>query len=334
MLAVLAALVVWLIVDVVSRSVAPVVAVAIAVALGIVTVLVFVRAGRAWARRADSRRRWAAGDHVGARRAAAGSREAAWSGLGLAGFMAVVVVAALFVTANNSAVAATFFQWDLIRSSFGDIARALSVNLIIALGAQLLSSALGLLLALARLLPSRSARPLRLLAIGYIDLFRGLPSIVVIYLVCFGVPIAGIPVISEAPPMLYAVVALSLTYGAYNAELFRSGIESVHASQTSAALSLGLSPFSVNRLIVLPQVMRRIAPALLSAFVALQKDTALVNVVGIVDSFTQAKIFASNMFNLSAVTVVCILFVIITIPQTRLVDYLIARTDSRTRGRS
>lgn len=275
---------------------------------------------------------WRQGRSVEAREYAAVARRAALATTGYSGFFLLIFGVLIFVFAQDGSVHKTFLQKELIVESFPYIAKAFLINIAIAIVAQILSMCGGLLLALARLLPGRGLAPIRLLAISYIDLFRGLPAIVTIYLVCFGIPLTGIPLISEASPVVYAILALTLTFSAYNAEIFRSGIESIHASQTSAAVSLGLSPFSTFRLVILPQAVRNMSPALLSYFIALQKDTALVNVVGIVDAFSQAKIYSSNHFNLSSVTVVCILFIAITFPQTRLVDFLIKK-NARRRAR-
>ena len=132
--------------------------------------------------------------------------------------------------------------------------------------------------------------------------------------------------------MFWAEVALILVYSAYVAEVYRAGIDSVHWSQTAAARSLGLSFAQTLRFVVVPQAVRRIIPPLLNDFISLQKDTALVNVIGAIDAFNQAKIVASNHFNLSSVTTVAFLFVVITIPQARLVDKLIERDQRRMRA--
>lgn len=249
--------------------------------------------------------------------------------IGFSGFLLFVYALVIFVRAGDGAVQKTFLQWDLIELSYVDIIKALWINVVIAVVAQIMSMIFGLVLAIGRLLPGRSLGPIRALAVAYVDVFRALPAIIVIYLICFGLPLTGIPYLSQASPIVYAVAALTITFSAYNAELFRSGIEAVHESQVSAALSLGMTPFSVMRKVVLPQAFRNITAPLLSYFIALQKDTALVNVVGIIDVFTQAKIFASAYFNLSTISVVCFLFIVLTIPQTRLVDALLARRDKR-----
>ncbi|TPK60067.1 amino acid ABC transporter permease [Mesorhizobium sp. B2-4-19] len=285
--------------------------------------------GRAVSARVRSTEAWSAGRFVEARVEAAHARHHAFTAVGAGGFLLPCLAIVTFVTINDAVVYKTFLRGDVILASLLDVTKAFGVNVSIAVGAQVLSMLIGLLLAIGRSLQGSSFALVRAFCIAYVDIFRSLPAIVIIYLVCFGVPLMGIPVISDGQPMLYAIVALSLTYAAYNGEQIRAGLQGIHRSQVSAALSLGIPPSAVLRLIVLPQAMRRIAGPLLGNFIALQKDTALVNIVGIVDAFTQAKIYSANYYNLSSVTVVCILFIAITIPQTRLVDYLVARADSK-----
>jgi len=172
--------------------------------------------------------------------------------------------------------------------------------------------------------------PLRFLAIAYIDIFRAIPLIILLYLVAFGIPIADIPVLSDLPTPWLVVIGLTVTTSAYVAEVFRSGIETVHWSQTAAAKSLGFSTTQTWFHVVVPQAFRRVLPPLLSYFIGLQKDTALVLVVGAIDAFGMAKIYAGNYFNLSSVTFVAIVFILATIPQTRFVDYLIRRQARKT----
>ncbi|QDY79671.1 amino acid ABC transporter permease [Streptomyces qinzhouensis] len=260
-----------------------------------------------------------------ARAEAADARESARVALG--GSLAVVVLTVLtvFLLANDQAVQATFFDPDAISSSFGDVTAAFGTNVFIAVAAEAFVLVWGLVLAVAKLAPGRAGRPLRRLATAYIDIFRAVPSIVIIYLIGFGLPLAQIPGLSSLSPTWAAILALTLTYGAYVAEVYRSGIDSIHWSQTAAARSLGLSHARTLRHVVVPQAVRRVTPPLLNDFIGLQKDTALVTVIGTIDAFNQAKIYASNEFNLSSVTVVAALFVVITIPQTRFADRLLAR---------
>ncbi|MFF0446747.1 amino acid ABC transporter permease [Streptomyces sp. NPDC004609] len=261
-----------------------------------------------------------------ARAEAADAREAAWVAIG--GSLAVVALTLLtvFLLANDHAVQATFFSPAAIASSAWNVTQAFGTNVFIAVAAEILVLVWGLGLAVAKLAPGRAGRPLRWLATAYIDIFRAVPSIVIIYLIGFGLPLAQIPGLSSLTPTWAAILALTLTYGAYVAEVYRSGIDSIHWSQTAAARSLGLSHGRTLRHVVVPQAVRRVTPPLLNDFIGLQKDTALVTVIGTIDAFNQAKIYASNEFNLSSVTVVAALFVVITIPQTRFADRLLARS--------
>jgi polar amino acid transport system permease protein len=279
-----------------------------------------------------SRRAVAAADAVTARADAELARRAAWTAAGLA--LAVLAAAVLigFVAANDGAVQKTFLQWELIHVSLRDTIDAFGQNVLIALIAEALVLVWGLAVALARMAPGPAGRPVRALAVVYVDAFRGLPAIIVIYLIGFGLPLTRVPVLGDLSGMWYAVFALTLTYGAYNAEVYRAGIEGVHASQTAAARSLGFSYAQSLRHVVVPQAVRRVIPPLLNDFIALQKDTALVGVIGTIEAFNQSKIFASNHFNLSSVTVVAAIFLVITVPQARIVDRLLARQGRRRMG--
>ena len=124
---------------------------------------------------------------------------------------------------------------------------------------------------------------------SYVDVFRGLPAIINIYLIGFGIPLTGLPIVNDFSQNTFAILALTLTYGAYVAEVYRAGIESIHWSQTAAARSLGLSFMQTMRYVIVPQAVRRIIPPLLNDFIGLQKDTALVNVIGTIDAFNQAN---------------------------------------------
>ncbi len=269
---------------------------------------------------------------VRARHAAATGRESARTAMGYA--LAVVVVAGLifFVTANSGAVAHTFLRGEFISLAWADVAKAFWVNVRVAVGAEILVLALGLVVAVMRMLPGPAGRPLRALAIAYVDVFRAIPGIIVLYLVGFGLSLAKVPVIKDLPPIWLAIVALTLTYGAYVAEVYRAGLESIHPSQWAAARSLGLSYGMTMRTVIIPQAFRRIVPPLLNDFIGLQKDTALIGVMGVIDAFMQARLVSSQVFNLSPVTVVAVAFVIVTIPQARFVDRLIRRDQARQRA--
>ncbi len=276
----------------------------------------------------------AAGDLPAARREAAEGHEHSTVAMGYS--LAVVIAAALvwFVTANDGAITHTFLRWSFIQESWLDVTKAFWVNIRVSIGAEIGVLVLGLLLAVMRLLPGRSGRPLRWLSTLYVDVFRAIPSIIVIYLVGFGLSLAKVPVVRDLSPIWLAILALMLTYSGYVAEVYRAGIESIHPSQWAASRSLGLSYGMTLRTVIIPQAIRRMVPPLLNDFIGLQKDTALIGVMGVTDAFMQSRFVASNVFNLSPVIVVAALFVIITIPQTRFVDRLIAREQSRRAGGS
>ena len=173
--------------------------------------------------------------------------------------------------------------------------------------------------------------PLRWLTVGYIDLFRAIPGLLVIYMVGFGIPIAQVPWLSNWSLYQLAVLALTLVYGAYVAEVYRAGIESIHWSQTAASRSLGLSQGKTMRFVVLPQAVRRVIPPLMNDFIGLQKDTALIGVIGVLDGFRRAQIYAGQNFNLSSFTVLALCYVVITFPMTRFTDRLLRRDQERLR---
>lgn len=269
------------------------------------------------------------GDKVNVRVHAARAETQGWISLGFAIPFLVIVFMIAIMIANNHAVQTVFFNVEFMWTTLSDIAVAFVRNIGIALAAEVIVLVFGLMLAIARMMPGKAGRPIRVLATVYVDGFRAIPGIIVIYLIGFGLPLSQIPVISELGTFWSAVLALGITHAAYVAEVFRAGIQSVHHSQTSAARSLGLSYPKTLQYVIVPQAVRRVMPPLLNSFVGLQKDTALVTVIGLVEAFTQATTYASRYFNLSSVTLVAVLFIIITIPQTRFVDYLIDRDHRR-----
>jgi polar amino acid transport system permease protein len=184
--------------------------------------------------------------------------------------------------------------------------------------------ALGLLVALTRSSRAPALFPFRALAASYTDVFRGLPVILVVYLIGFGVPaleLSGLP----SDPVVLGGVALALCYAAYVAEVYRAGIESIHPGQTSAALSLGLTPAQSTRFVVLPQAIRRVIPPLMNDFIALQKDVALVSILGPLEAFRVAQISASSTFNYTPLLAAAVLYLVVTVPMARIVDHVTAR---------
>jgi len=179
-----------------------------------------------------------------------------------------------------------------------------------------------------RSLPGPIFFPVRLLATIYVDLFRALPGVLVIYVLGFGIPglrLAGVPI----DPFFWAVVALTLIYSAYVSEVYRAGIESIHPSQEAAARSLGLTRFQAMRHVVLPQAVRRVNPPLLNDFIGLQKEMVLVSFVGVIEIFRQGQIRAGASFNFTPYIATALIFLLVTIPLARLVDWLVARDRRR-----
>jgi polar amino acid transport system permease protein len=202
------------------------------------------------------------------------------------------------------------------------------VNVKIFLIAEVFILILALVLAILRGLPGPVFFPLRALATVYADLFRGVPTVLVIYILGFGVTALQLPGVPVSP-LFWGTVALVLVYSAYVSEVYRAGIESVHPSQEAAARSLGLSRFDALRFVVLPQAVRRVIPPLLNDFIGLQKDTALVALLGVVEAFRQSQIDVAATFNYTPYICTAILFVAITVPLARFTDWLIARDRRR-----
>lgn len=249
-------------------------------------------------------------------------------------FFAVIVVV-VAVSPGSAIVGERFFDWFHIRQSFvGTVATpsvlgAFLLNVKMFMIAEVIILIFALVIAIVRSLPGPVFFPLRAVAIGYTDLFRGVPLILVLYLIGFGIPGLGLTYVSGRDPVVYGIAALVLVYSAYVAEVYRAGIDSVHESQNAAARSLGLSRWQSLRFVVLPQAIRRVIPPLLNDFIGLQKDTALVSVLGPIEAARAAQIYGSSKFNYASYVVAALLFVVITIPLARFTDYLIARDRRR-----
>jgi polar amino acid transport system permease protein len=239
------------------------------------------------------------------------------------------VLAALITQAPGwDAFRSYFFDWQLYRESFPEIADAFLINVKIFLIAEsiILVTALGL--AVLRSLPGPVFFPVRVLAIVYTDLFRGVPTILVILMLGVGMPSLQLEGVPDSQ-LFWATVSLVLVYTAYVSEVYRAGIESVHPSQDAAARSLGLTRFQSLCFVVIPQAVRRVIPPLLNDFIGLQKDTALISVLGVVEVLQQASIDESANFNGTYYLVAATLFVAITIPLARFTDWLVDRDRRR-----
>lgn len=241
----------------------------------------------------------------------------------------VVVVGWLAVsTPGWPVVQETFFSPEQFVESFPQLIEAFWLNVRIFLVAEPLILVLSLAIALVRTMRAPIFLPLRVMATVFVDVFRGVPTILVIFLLGFGVPalrLQGVP----TSPVFWGTVALVLSYSAYVAEVFRAGIGSVHPSQRMAARSLGLSTFQTNRYVVLPQAVRNVVPPLLNDFISLQKDTALVSVLGPIEILRQAQIDASSTFNYTPYVAAAFIFLALTIPMTRFADWVQGRTARR-----
>jgi len=228
--------------------------------------------------------------------------------------------------------------WELLRQSFFNSryfedswprqVSAIAVNVQLFLFAEALILPFGLLIAVLRSLPGPVFFPVRAMATIYTDFFRGVPMVLIIFMVGFGLPTLGFDWIPN-DPFIYGVAVLVLVYSAYVSEVYRAGIDSVHPSQDAAARSLGLNRFQSLRYVVIPQAIRRVIPPLLNDFIGLQKDTAIVSFIGVVEVFRQAQIDESASFNFTPYLATALLFVILTIPLARLTDWLVARDRRR-----
>jgi polar amino acid transport system permease protein len=264
-------------------------------------------------------------------RAAAGRHSVLIASVSTVAFLALLAL--LFLLApGRDAVIEAFFSPEHFADSFGMVWEGFKVNLKLMFAAQAIVLVFALLIAVIRGLPGPAAFPLRMLAVAYVDFFRGVPLILVVLVIGLGVPALGIDLVYTRDPFYYGLVSLVLVYSAYVAEVYRAGIESIHSSQTAAARSLGLSHGQSLRFVVVPQAVRRVIPPLLNDFIGLQKDTALVSFIGVAESARQAQSYTAITFNFTAYTVAAILFIALTIPLARLTDWLVERDRRRMRA--
>jgi len=255
--------------------------------------------------------------------------------VGIAVASTVVFFAVVVIVVVNSAgwpeVRRAFFDRKLFGESFPEVGHAFLLNIRIFCIAEALILVFALAIAVLRGLPGPVLFPFRLLSVLYTDLFRGIPTILVIYILGFGAPalqLSGVP----SSPLFWGVTALVLVYSAYVAEVYRAGIESVHPSQEAAARSLGLSRAQTLRHVIVPQAVRRVIPPLLNDFIGLQKDSALVALIGPIEAFRQSQIDVAATFNYTPYMATALLFILLTIPLARLTDWLIARDRRRQSG--
>ena len=254
-------------------------------------------------------------------------RAAGISGASTVVFFAVVATAVV-LSPGWQRTKSLFLDWGVARDAFPSILSGLWLNIRVLVVCAVLIVLVGLAVASLRTLRGPIWFPVRALATGYTDVFRGIPLIILLYIVGFGLPglrLQGVP----TSPVVLGGLALVLTYAAYVAEVFRAGIESVHPSQRAAARSLGLTYGQTMRRVVLPQAVRRVTPPLLNDFVALQKDVGLISVLGAFDAVRNAQIASDAAFNYTPYMVAGLLFVLLAIPTIRLADWYSLRAVRR-----
>lgn len=259
------------------------------------------------------------------------SRRDVLIGLGSLAFFVIVVGVVVSRLPGWHVVQDTFFNLDEFVSSFPQLLSAFWLNIRIFVVAEIFILIVGMVVALARTLQAPIWLPIRVVATIYTDVFRGVPTILVILLLGFGIPALDLQGVPNSE-VLWGTVALILSYGAYVAEVFRAGLASVHPSQRMASRSLGLSSWQTNRHILLPQAVRNVVPPLLNDFISLQKDTALVSILGPIEILRRAQIDTSMSFNYTPYVAAAVIFIALTIPMTRFADWLQARTHKQRRA--
>jgi len=241
-------------------------------------------------------------------------------------------LAAIVLTSSGwPAVKSTFFSWSAFKTSFPDILKAFWIDVKLFIAVEAVVLVLGLVIALVRTTRAPAAFPLRLLSTLWVDILRGVPTILVVYLIGFGIPalqLSGLP----TDPVVLGGIALAMSYSAYVAEVYRAGIDSVHPSQRAAALAVGLTQTQTMRRVVLPQAVRRVLAPLLNDFISLQKDVALVSVLGPLEAFRVAQINAAENFNYTPLIAAALLYLAVTVPLARILDRMQARSRDITSG--
>lgn len=245
------------------------------------------------------------------------------STLVFAGVLAVVLMS----SPGWTRVRETFFDPAVAIDAFPRVIEGLWLNIRVLVVATIGVAVFGSLLAVARTLRGPVFTPIRLFAAGYTDLFRGVPLLLVLYIIGFGVP--GLELTGRMPAQFWGTIALILTYSAYVAEVLRAGIEAVHPSQRLAARSLGFSHAKTLRLVVMPQAVRKVTPALMNDFVSMQKDVGLISVLGAVDAVRAAQIEVASSYNFTPYVLAGVLFVALSWPFIRITDWVTARAQQR-----
>ena len=253
----------------------------------------------------------------------AAKRRRARRGQAIAAVSSLIVIGGLVALAVTSPgwpnVRDTFFSWTAFKDSFPDVLKAFWLDIKMFCVIEVAVLIVGLVIALIRTSRAAALFPLRLLSAVFVDVFRGVPVIILVYLVGFGIPaleLSGLP----SDPIILGGIALTLSYSAYVAEVYRAGIGSIHRGQRDAALAIGLTEGQALRRVILPQAVRRVGPPLLNDFISLQKDVALVSILGVIEAFREAQIITSSTFNFTPLMGAALLYLCVTIPLSRIVD--------------
>jgi polar amino acid transport system permease protein len=243
----------------------------------------------------------------------------------------VVVITVIVTSPGWPSVQAAFFDPAAVRRVMPGLWAGFRLTIWLFMTAEPVILVMAMLLAVLRGLRTPFFAPLRIVAIVYTDVVRGIPTILLVVLFAYGIPALKLSGVSNSL-LFWAWVALVVSYSAYVAEVFRAGIESVHPSQRAAARSLGLSQAQSLRYVVLPQAVRRVIPPLLNDFISLQKDTALVSLVGVIELFGAAQIDESLSYNFTALVAAAIFYILLTVPLARFTDWIAARQRGQQQG--
>ncbi|MGH2939702.1 MAG: amino acid ABC transporter permease [Solirubrobacterales bacterium] len=238
----------------------------------------------------------------------------------LSSFVVIGGLAALVLTSPGwPTVRETFFSWAEFKNAFPEVLSGFWLDIKVFMVVEVAVLVIALAIALIRNNRSPGLFPVRLLATVWVDVFRGVPTVLLVYLIGFGIPaleLEGLP----TDPVVLGGIALTLSYSGYVSEVYRAGINSVHKGQTDAALSVGLTKAQAMRHVILPQAIRRVGPPLLNDFVALQKDVALISILGPLEAFRIAQIFQGQNFNYTPLIAAALLYLVVTVPTARIVD--------------
>lgn len=246
--------------------------------------------------------------------------------------ISTLVIAALIVVILASSpgwktTQQTFFNWEYAKSSFPAVLSGMWLNIRMLLVAATGVAVFATLLAAARTLGGPVFFPIRFLAAAYTDIFRGVPFIVVLYIIGFGIP--ALNPSRRIDVTLLGTIALVITYTSYVSEVLRAGLESIHPSQRYAARSLGLTHGQTMRHIIVPQAVRKVTPALMNDFISMQKDVGLISVLGATDAIRAAQVQQATTYNFTSYVVAGLLFIVLSFPFIRLSDWYTARLRKR-----